>query len=83
MRPPVTSSTTSSASLLIVDVAASRKGRTPGKGHKSIKSAVRRSHLSPAIKSPFEKRKELEKRREAVRGVEKEMKEEKAAELER
>ena len=83
MHTPVTSTTTDPSSLPIVDVAASRKGRTPGKGHKSIKSAVRRSHLSSAIKSPFDKRKEIEKRREAVRGVERDMKQEKAAEAER
>ena len=46
-------------------------------------TAVRRSYLSPAIKTPFEKRKERERAKEAVKAVEREMKEDKAAEDER
>jgi rRNA-processing protein CGR1 len=68
---------------LTVPLAPSKQGRTPGKAHKSAKTAKARSYISPAIKSSFEKRKELEKKRDAVKGVEKDMKEEAEAEKER
>lgn len=83
MHQPTASTSSLSAILPVVDLANSRNGRTPGKAHKGAKSAVRRSYISPSIKSTFEKRKELEKRCEAVKGVEKEMKEEKQAEIDR
>lgn len=64
-------------------LAPSNLGRSVGKAHKSSKTALRRSYISPAIKTPFEKRKEKEQAREAVRQVEQEMKEESQAEQER
>ncbi|ORX37924.1 hypothetical protein BD324DRAFT_623845 [Kockovaella imperatae] len=64
-------------------LAASKNGRTAGKAHKESKSAARRSYLSRASKQGFEHRKELESKRQAMKGVEKEMKEEKEAEQER
>ena len=65
-------------------LASSKLGRTSGKSWKPMKeTAVRRSYLSPAIKTPFEKRKERERAKEAVKAVEREMKDDKAAEDER
>ncbi|EIW71688.1 hypothetical protein TREMEDRAFT_28248 [Tremella mesenterica DSM 1558] len=65
-------------------LASSKLGRTNGKGWKAPKeTAVRRSYISPSIKTSFAKRKELEKTRQAVRDIEREMKEEKATEDER
>ena len=57
-------------------MAASKAGRSAGKAHKSAKAPVRRSYISAAIKTPFEKRMEAEKRKQAVKGVEKDMKQE-------
>jgi len=71
------------SSLPLVDLSGPKLGRTPGKAHKATRSAIRRSYLSAFAKSPFQKRKELEKRREAVRGVEREMKQAKDAEADR
>jgi rRNA-processing protein CGR1 len=79
---PVASSSTSREPVLIT-VAAPKNGRTPGKAHKSDKTAVRRSYINTAIKTPFEKRMEAEKRREAVKRVERDLKEEAEAEAER
>jgi rRNA-processing protein CGR1 len=56
-------------------IAASNGGRSVGKAHKSAKSALKRSYISPSVKTPFEKRKEKEKVQEAVKAVEQEMKE--------
>lgn len=61
-------------------IAASNGGRSVGKAHKSAKSALKRSYISPAVKTPFEKRKEKEKAQEAVKAVEKEMKDDTEAE---
>ena len=60
----------------LVPMAASKLGRSPGKAHKSQKVAKVRSYISPAIKTPFEKRKEAEKKKQAVKDAEREMKEE-------
>lgn len=73
----------SSASPVMLELAASKNGRTPGKAHKAPKAATRRSHLSPALKTAFEKRKEQEKRKEAVKAVEQGMRDEKASEVDR
>ncbi|ORY34915.1 hypothetical protein BCR39DRAFT_515587 [Naematelia encephala] len=83
MSDPTSSTSTSTTSALIVPVAPTKAGRTPGKAHKSEKTAVRRSYISPSIKTPFAKRMEAEQRRLAVKGVERDMKEEKASEKER
>lgn len=64
-------------------LAPSNLGRSTGKAHKSSKSALRRSYISPSIKTPFEKRKEKEQARDAVRAVEQDMKEDKEAEDDR
>jgi rRNA-processing protein CGR1 len=61
-------------------IAASNGGRSVGKAHKSAKSALKRSYISPSLKTPFEKRKEKEKAQEAVKAVEQEMKEDGEAE---
>lgn len=61
-------------------IAASNGGRSVGKAHKSAKSALKRSYISPSVKTPFEKRKEKEKVQEAVKAVEQEMKEDTEAE---
>jgi rRNA-processing protein CGR1 len=73
----------SSSAPVVLNMAPSKNGRTPGKAHKSAKTAKARSYISPAIKTPFEKRREADKKREAIKGVEKDMKEEKEAEQER
>ena len=83
MEQAIASSSNDASSLPLVEVATSKHGRIPGKAHKANKSAVRRSYISPAIKSPFDKRKELEKKRQAVKDVERDMKEEAKAEAER
>lgn len=64
-------------------LAPSKLGRSVGKAHKSSKTALKRSYISPSVKTPFEKRKEQDKAREATRMVEQEMKEETKAEQER
>lgn len=64
-------------------LAPSNLGRSVGKAHKSGKAALKRSYISPSIKTPFEKRKEQDKAREATRMVEQDMKEETKAEQER
>lgn len=69
--------------IVSVPLAASKLGRTAGKAHKEQKTAVRRSGLSDALKTPFEKRKEQEAARQAVKDQEKAMKAEKEAEHER
>lgn len=61
-------------------IAASNGGRSVGKAHKSSKSALKRSYISPSLKTPFEKRKEKEQAQEAVKAVEQEMKEHEEAE---
>jgi hypothetical protein len=83
-----TMSTSSSASnsqevttsLTPKPIAASNGGRSVGKAHKSAKSALKRSYISPSLKTPFEKRKEKEKAQEAVKAVEQEMKDDTEAE---
>jgi len=72
-----------SSAPAVVAMAASKNGRTPGKAHKSQKAAKARSYISPSIKTPFEKRREADQKQASIKGVEKEMKEEKAAEQER
>lgn len=64
-------------------LAHTKGGRTAGKAHKSEKTALRRSYISPALKTPFEKRMERQKEKDAVKAVEKEMKDEQEAERER
>lgn len=64
-------------------IAPSNLGRSVGKAHKSTKTALRRSYISPSIKTPFEKRKEKEKARDAVKAVEQEMREDEQAEKDR
>ncbi|RXK36075.1 rRNA-processing protein CGR1 [Tremella mesenterica] len=76
--------TSETGSLEPKPLARSKLGKTNGKGWKAPKeTAVRRSYISPSIKTSFAKRKELEKTRQAVRDIEREMKEEKATEDER
>lgn len=67
----------------VAQMAPSKNGRTAGKAHKSSKAPVRRSYISEAIKTPFEKRMEAEKKKQAIKGVEKDMKEEMQAEKDR
>lgn len=75
---------TTGAALTPVPLAASKQGRSAGtKAHKAPKVAKRQSYLSESIKTPFEKRKELEKRKESTKAVEQELKEEKQGERER
>jgi rRNA-processing protein CGR1 len=76
MDQPIASSSTP----VTLSLAPSKNGRTPGKAHKSPKTALRRSYISPSVKTPFEKRMEAEKQKQATIGLEKEMKEEKQAE---
>ncbi|WWD20125.1 rRNA-processing protein CGR1 [Kwoniella shandongensis] len=73
----------SSSAPVIVSVAPSKLGRTPGKAHKSEKTALKRSYLSAEIKTPFEKRMENEKKKEAAKAVERELKEEAETERQR
>ena len=72
-----------SSSSVPIPMAASKAGRSAGKAHKSAKAPVRRSYISPAIKTPFEKRREADTRKEATKSVEKDMKEELQAEKDR
>ncbi|WWC73501.1 uncharacterized protein I206_107472 [Kwoniella pini CBS 10737] len=69
----------SSTSAVIVSVAASRNGRTPGKAHKGEKTAVKRSYISNSVKTPFEKRREQDKAKAAMKAVEQELKDDKQA----
>ena len=72
-----------STSTAPVQMAASKAGRSAGKAHKSAKTPVKRTYISAAIKTPFEKRREADKRKEAIKGVEKDFKEELQAEKDR
>nr|XP_018260458.1 rRNA-processing protein CGR1 [Kwoniella dejecticola CBS 10117]OBR82616.1 rRNA-processing protein CGR1 [Kwoniella dejecticola CBS 10117] len=73
----------SSTSPVTVSVAASRNGRTPGKAHKSEKTAVKRSYISNSVKTPFEKRREQDKAKAAMKAVEQELKDDKQADHDR
>ena len=73
----------SSSTPLVVSVAPSKNGRTPGKAHKSQKDAKARSYMSPSVKTPYEKRREADLKKAAIKGVEKDMKEEEEAARER
>jgi rRNA-processing protein CGR1 len=77
VEEPIASS--SSAAAAPQEVAGSKNGRTMGKAHKSAKTAVRRSYISEAIKTPFARRMEEEQRRQSVKATEKEMKDDKEA----
>ncbi|WWC93005.1 uncharacterized protein L201_007969 [Kwoniella dendrophila CBS 6074] len=79
-----TNATASSSSTpLVVSVAASKNGRTPGKAHKGDKTAVKRTYISNSIKTPYEKRREQDKQKEAMKTFEKELKDDKQAEHDR
>lgn len=82
-QPEASSSTLVAPSPVVVSMGPSKNGRSIGKAHKSDKAAVRRSYISPAIKTPFAKRMEEQKKRDAMRATEREMKDEKEAEAER
>ena len=69
----------SSSAHATQEVAQSKGGRTPGKAHKSAKAPLRRSYISESIKTPFAKRMEEEQKKQAVKAVEKEMKDDKEA----
>lgn len=77
------SSSAQASAPTVVSVAPSKNGRTPGKAHKSAKTALRRSYISPSVKTPFEKRMEKEKAQQAAKQLEKELKEEKENERQR
>ncbi|OXC68699.1 rRNA-processing protein CGR1 [Cryptococcus neoformans] len=77
------SSSIQAAEPVIVSVAPSKNGRTPGKAHKSAKTALRRSYISPSVKTPFEKRMENEKAQQAAKQLERELKEEKETDRQR
>lgn len=68
---------------VVLDVRASKLGRTHGKAWKGEKEATRRTMMSTGLKSAYEKRREKNKEKEAVKAVEREMKEETEAERER
>lgn len=77
------SSSIRAADSVVVSVAPSKNGRTPGKAHKSAKTALRRSYISPSVKTPFEKRMEKEKAQQAAKQLERELKEEKETDRQR
>lgn len=77
------SSSIQAAEPVVVSVAPSKNGRTPGKAHKSAKTALRRSYISPSVKTPFEKRMEKEKAQQAAKQLERELKEEKETDRQR
>ncbi|AFR95422.1 rRNA-processing protein CGR1 [Cryptococcus neoformans C23] len=77
------SSSIRAAESVVVSVAPSKNGRTPGKAHKSAKTALRRSYISPSVKTPFEKRMEKEKAQQAAKQLERELKEEKETDRQR
>lgn len=77
------SSSAQTTAPVVVSVAPSKNGRTPGKAHKSAKTALRRSYISPSVKTPFEKRMEKEKAQQAAKQLEKELKEEKETDRQR
>ncbi|OCF37114.1 rRNA-processing protein CGR1 [Kwoniella heveanensis CBS 569] len=86
MSEPIASSSTSTSPAsapVTVGLAASKNGRTPGKAHKSEKTAVKRSYISNSIKTPFEKRREKDRQTEATKALEKEMKDDKEEERQR
>ncbi|WVW86710.1 hypothetical protein I302_108764 [Kwoniella bestiolae CBS 10118] len=82
-EPNAEASSSSSSPPVVVSVAASRNGRTPGKAHKGEKTAVKRSYISNSIKTPFEKRREQDRQKEAMKAVERELKDDKQAEKDR
>jgi len=87
-EPTTTAARTGSADAgpsdgLVLEVRASKLGRTHGKAWKGEKAATRRSTMPKSLKSKFEERMEKEKARKAVLAVEKDMKEESKAEKER
>lgn len=80
MEPEPTSSSTPASSTdprapVVLEVRASKQGRTHGKAWKGDKTATRRAYMSNELKTPFEKRMEQAKARKAMIAVEKDMKE--------
>lgn len=83
----------------LIEMAASKNGRVSGKNWKTEKTAKAcvlclsslssltmsrsRSYISPSVKTPFAARQEAQKKKDAMKALEKEMKEEKEAEAER
>lgn len=66
-----------------LDVRASKLGRTHGKAWKGEKTSTRRTMMHSGLKSSYEKRREKSKEKDAIKAVEREMKEETEAERER
>ncbi|CAK9781511.1 hypothetical protein CC85DRAFT_269531 [Cutaneotrichosporon oleaginosum] len=67
----------------VLEVRPSKLGRSHGKAWKGEKESTRRTIMAPGLKSPFAKRLEQDKARQAVKAVEKEMKDEAKEEHER
>ncbi|KAF8584991.1 hypothetical protein K439DRAFT_1410559 [Ramaria rubella] len=69
---------------IAIELLNSSGGRVSGKGWKQTKSATRRSHLPAGVKSrSWEDRMEKTKREDSVKKLQKELKEEKTAEITR
>ncbi|WOO76877.1 rRNA-processing protein CGR1 [Vanrija pseudolonga] len=79
MSDPTPESSTTPRPLVVLEVRASKNGRTHGKAWKSEKTATRRNYISSELKTPFEKRMEREKEKQAMKAVERKMKEEEQA----
>jgi len=74
----------SASSAPIAFLAPSNNGRVSGKNWKSPKTATVRSHLQRAVRTTsWEARKERETKNAAIKALQKELKDEKAAELQR
>lgn len=67
----------------VLEVRPSKLGRTHGKAWKGEKESTRRTLMAPGLRSKFDKRRELDQQRAAVKAVEREMKEEAKEERER
>ncbi|GMK55741.1 hypothetical protein CspeluHIS016_0207970 [Cutaneotrichosporon spelunceum] len=74
---------TQDAAPRVLEVRASKLGRSHGKAWKAEKTATRRTIMAPGLRSSFAKRIEQDRARKAVLAVEKEMKDEAKEEHER
>ncbi|KAI0080264.1 hypothetical protein K474DRAFT_1657972 [Panus rudis PR-1116 ss-1] len=82
---PVASTSTSPepTSEPVISLAPSAAGRVSGKPWKVPKSATVRSHLPEGVKTKWEERMEKTKKEKAMKALQKELKEEKEAEIRR
>lgn len=80
---PVGSADVTPSSNVVLSVAASHNGRVNGKHWKGERAATKRTQMPKSLKTAFEKRREQDKAKAAVKAVEAEMRDEAKQDKER